>query len=221
MPLGRVMTRIMDPLPRSFYARSALQVAPDLLGCLLIRAWRGRQLIGRIVEVEAYLGYEDAASHASRGPTPRSGIMFGPPGVAYIYFIYGMYHCLNVVTGAENEGQAVLIRALEPVEGIETMRELRGQQDVRALCSGPGKLCQALAIDRSLNGHDLTTRSTLWLSPDRPPGETICRSPRVGVRGDDAALKAPWRFFLRDNPHLSPSPFNKRCREGKGIGEQD
>ena len=134
-----------------------------------------------------------------------------------MFFISCAIHCLNVVTGAENEGQAVLIRALEPVAGIEIMRELRGQQDVRDLCSGPGKLCQALAIDRSLNGHDLTTRSTLWLSPDRPPDEAICRSPRVGVRGDDAALEAPWRFFLRDNPHLSPSPFNKRCRVGDRL----
>ena len=199
-------------LPHSFYARSALEVAPDLLGCLLVREWEGRRLVGRIVEVEAYLGREDAASHAFRGPTPRSQVMFGPAGMAYVYLIYGVHHCLNVVTGAPGVGQAALIRALEPLAGVEIMQRLRGREDVRMLTNGPGKLCQALGVDRRLNGWDLTAGSGLWLERGDLAGETICTSPRIGIRGADEALNAPWRFFLRDNPHLSPSPHNRRCR---------
>ena len=200
---GSIRPPIGTVLPKSFYARSALQVAPDLLGCLVVRAWRGKRLAGRIVEVEAYLGREDAASHAHRGPTPRSRVMFGPAGIAYVYLIYGVHHCLNVVTGAEGEGQAVLIRALEPVSGVEAMRAWRGQDAVRNLTNGPGKLCQALAIDKGLNAHDLTAGSTLWFESGRPPDEAICTSPRIGVRGDEQALRAAWRFFLAGSMFVS------------------
>lgn len=192
-------------LPRSFYERSALEVAPNLLGCLVARECRQGRLVGRIVEVEAYLGREDAASHAYRGPTPRSQVMFGPAGVAYVYLIYGMHHCLNVVTGSEGEGQAVLIRALEPIQGIEIMQKHRRRQDVRHLTSGPGKLCQALAIDKTFNEHDLTTGSTLWIEAGHPSGQTIRRGPRIGVRGDEHALRASWRFYLADNAFVSPA----------------
>jgi len=197
-----------DPLPRGFYARSAVTVAPDLLGQILVRELDGRRLSGRIVEVEAYLGSEDAASHAFRGPTPRNRSMFGPPGHAYVYLIYGVHHCLNIVTGPEGDGQAVLIRALEPLEGIDLMRAHRGGVPDRQLTNGPGKLCQALAIDRRLDGHDLCLGETLWLEPGPRPEAPICTGPRVGVRGDDLALNRAWRFYLQNNPFVS-SP--RRC----------
>jgi len=197
-------------LPRSFYARSALEVAPDLLGKTLVREADGQRLAGCIVEVEAYLGREDAASHAYRGPTPRSQVMFGPSGVAYVYFIYGMHHCLNVVTGDAGAGEAVLIRALQPLVGLSTMQDRRGQQDGRDLANGPGKLCQALGVDKAFDGHDLTLGISLWIeAPDKPVGE-VSVSPRVGVRGDAQALAAPWRFYLRQNPHVSRSPLNRQ-----------
>ena len=215
---GKDEPSVKAVLPRSFYVRSALQVAPDLLGCLLVREWQGKRLVGRIVEVEAYLGQEDAASHASRGPTPRSQVMFGRAGIAYVYLIYGVHNCLNVVTGPDGEGQAVLIRALEPVQGVEILQEHRAQQDVRRLTNGPGKLCQALAIDRTFNEHDLTTGSLLWFESGQLSGQTICTGPRVGVRGDDHALRAPWRFFVADNLFVSPTRRNHNhliLRKGK------
>jgi len=198
-----------EPLPRAFFARSAVEVAPDLLGNVLVREIDGHRLAGRIVEVEAYLGREDAASHAFRGPTPRNRSMFGPPGHAYVYLIYGVHHCLNVVTGPEGDGQAVLIRALEPLEGHEIMRFRRGGVPDRQLTNGPGKLCQALGIDRRLDGHDLCVGEILWLEPGPKPSEPICAGPRVGVRGDALALERPWRFYLKDNPFLSPTPHNR------------
>jgi DNA-3-methyladenine glycosylase len=193
----------MTALPPAFFARPPVLVAPDLLGCLLVREWAGERLAGRVVEVEAYGGAEDAASHAHRGPTDRNRVMFGPAGHAYVYFIYGMHFCLNAVTGQEGEASAVLIRAVEPAAGIETMRRRRGQNKVQALCNGPGKLCQALAIDRALNGLDLTLGSGLWLESGPRPSEGIVIGPRLGVRGDAAALAAPWRFWLAGNPFVS------------------
>lgn len=193
----------MSVLPPAFYARSPLLVAPDLLGCLLVREWAGERLAGRIVEVEAYLGADDAASHAFRGPTARNRVMFGPAGFAYVYFIYGMHFCLNAVTGQEGKASAVLIRALEPISGLETMRKRRRQSKTAVLCDGPGKLCQALAIDRALNNHDLTLGRELWLESGPPPFEAIVAGPRIGVRGDAAALAAPWRFWLAGNPYVS------------------
>lgn len=190
-------------LPLSFFARPAPLVAPDLLGCMLVRKIDGQRLAGRIVETEAYLGREDAASHAYRGPTARNRAMFGPPGHAYVYLIYGVHHCLNVVTGPKEEGQAVLIRALEPLAGLESMRARRGRRALQDLCSGPGKLCQAFAIDRSLDGHDLMAGVGLWLEAGPPPATSILAGPRVGVRGDGLALQRPWRFYLQGNPHVS------------------
>ncbi len=195
-----------DRLPCDFYARSAVALAPDLLGKRLVRRLNDVLLAGRIVEVEAYLGDEDAASHAFRGPTPRNRSMFGPPGHAYVYLIYGVHHCLNIVTGPEGDGQAVLIRALEPLMGVDVMRRNRGREAERDLTSGPGKLCQALGVDRRLDGHDLCLGRELWLEDAPRPAEPICAGPRVGVRGDDAALTRPWRYFLKDNPFVSRSP---------------
>ncbi len=198
-------------LTRDFYARHAAEVAPDLLGKILVRVWEGQRLAGRIVEVEAYSGEDDAASHAFRGPTPRNRSMFGPAGHAYVYLIYGVHHCLNIVTGQEGDGQAVLIRALEPLEGLEVMQSLRGKKDLHQLTNGPGKLCQALAIDRKLDGHDLCLGEVLWVESAPPPQEPIMTSPRVGVRGDPLALRRAWRFFLKGNPFVSRTPLNNRA----------
>ena len=201
-------------LPREFYSGSAVELAPMLLGKLLVRELDGAKLVGRIVEVEAYMGQGDTASHASRGLTPRNRTMFGPPGHAYVYLIYGMYHCLNVVTGPAGEAQAVLIRAVEPLSGVDIMQARRQRPVVdRDLTNGPGKLCQAFGVDRSLDGHDLCSANQLWLEDAPPPPEIVCAGPRVGIRGDEVALTRPWRFFLQDNPYVSRTKLNRACLE--------
>lgn len=187
-------------LPRDFYARPTLSVAVDLLGQRLVRIWEGRRLAGRIMEVEAYIGTSDLASHARFGKTPRNASMFGPPGHAYVYSIYGVHHCLNVVTEAEEVPAAILIRALEPVEGIEIQQQLRGRHiTLRDLTRGPGRLCQALAIDRSLDGYDLcASTASLTIEQDvTVAAKDVVTSPRVGVTGDSVARNAPWRFYAR------------------------
>jgi DNA-3-methyladenine glycosylase len=149
-------------------------------------------LVGRIVECEAYQE-DDPASHSFRGRTPRTEVMFGPPGHLYVYFSYGMHWCCNVVTGEDGEGSAVLLRAVEPLEGIERMRDLRGGlPDDRLLCAGPGRLTQAFAIDREHNGEDLVVSARVWISGGRPvPAARIGASPRVGI---SVAREEPWRF---------------------------
>ncbi|MBC7249445.1 MAG: DNA-3-methyladenine glycosylase [Anaerolineae bacterium] len=194
----------MTPLPREFYARDTLLVARELLGQRLVRWLNGERLSGRIVEVEAYIGETDQACHASCGRTARNAVMYGPPGHAYVYLIYGMHHCLNVVTEREGFPAAVLIRALEPLEGVATMRRLRPGRPDRELTNGPAKLCQALDIDRTFNGIDLCARGPLFIEAGTPVNETnVGTGPRVGVRGDERALTAPWRFFVRGNPFVS------------------
>ena len=195
-------------LTRQFFVRDTLTVARDLLGRRLVHVLEGERLSGKIVETEAYVGEQDEASHASPGPTERNASMYGPPGHAYVYFIYGMYHCFNIVTEREGFPAAVLIRALEPLEGLDSMRERRGQvgaRDVTNLTSGPGRLCQALAIDRRYDGADLcAARSELFLKTgDRVPDAAVAISPRVNVRGDEAAVSAPWRFYVEGNPYVS------------------
>jgi DNA-3-methyladenine glycosylase len=189
----------------SFFARNTLEVARDLLGRRLVRMVGGRRLSGRIVEAEAYVGEEDEASHASPGLTKRNASMYGPPGHAYVYLIYGMYHCFNVVTGEKGFPAAVLIRALEPVEGWEAMRERRGGRPDEALTSGPGRLCEALGIDLRFDGADLCApEASLFLEAGEPvPDEDVAASPRVNVRGDGTALRAPWRFYVEGNRHVS------------------
>ncbi len=193
----------MKPLPPSFFRRSSVQVAPDLLGCYLVKQENDVLLLGRIVEVEAYLGADDAASHAFRGLTARNRSMFAAGGVAYVYLIYGMHHCLNVVTGEAGDGQAILIRALEPLRGIERMAQRRGGRPITQLCNGPGKLCQAFAIDRRFDGHDLTAGRVLWLAESTAPVTAIRQGSRIGVRGDEQARTRPWRFYLADSPYIS------------------
>jgi DNA-3-methyladenine glycosylase len=188
----------MKVLPRSFYARPALEVAPDLLGTILCRR-KGRAVTsGRIVEVEAYLGEADPASHAYRGLTNRNRAMFGPPGHAYVYFTYGSHHCMNVVTGSEGVAMAVLIRALEPVDGIPIMKRRRRRERVVDLASGPGKLTQALSIGAEDYGSDLT-REPLWICQDGARPEVV-RTLRIGIsRGADL----PYRFAVPGSPCLS------------------
>lgn len=178
-------------LPRKFFARAPVTVARELLGKLLLHDDHGQLLIGRIVETEAYLAAEDPASHAYRGQTPRNTAMFGPPGHAYIYAIH-RYHCLNVVTEGEGIPSAVLLRAVEPLQGMEVMCSRRRTAHYVNLTSGPGKLCQAFAIDRSLDQWALTQGRRLWLAA--PMAETvidIVATPRIGIT---SAQAWPLRF---------------------------
>lgn len=183
----------MGPLSRDFYARDGRDVAPELLGKLLVREER----VGRIVEVEAYAGALDPASHAYRGRTARNATMFGPPGRLYVYFTYGMHFCANVVCGEEGVASAVLLRGLTPVGGLDAMRAARGpapRRD-RDLCSGPGKLCQAFGIDRGFDGADLVTGDLgLTVGQDgTPPLAQPGTSGRIGL---SVAADVPWRFYV-------------------------
>ncbi|MGZ4115486.1 MAG: DNA-3-methyladenine glycosylase [Actinomycetota bacterium] len=188
-------------LSRSFFARPSTEVAPDLLGRVLVRTLpTGARLAVRLVETEAYQE-DDAASHSFRGRTARTEVMFGPPGCLYVYFTYGMHFCMNVVTGANGEGSAVLLRAAEPLGGLTEMRALRGVEDERALCSGPGKLCQALGVDRAENGDDLVRGSALALHAGSPVApDRVEVTPRIGIRH---AAELPWRFVVRGDRFVS------------------
>jgi DNA-3-methyladenine glycosylase len=182
------------PLPRAFYERDTVVVAPALLGQRLVRMLNDRPLSGLICETEAYGGEDDPASHAYRR-TPRSAIMFGPPGVAYVYLIYGMHHCLNAVTACDGHPGAVLIRGIFPVEGIEIMRGQRPGIADGHLADGPGKLCQALGITLALNGRDLTADAEIFITAGEQVNmREIMATPRIGVRGDEETRTRPWRF---------------------------
>lgn len=186
------------PLPRSFFARSTLAVAQDLLGHFLVHETPHGVLVGRLVEVEAYRGPSDPASHAFR-MTARSQIMWGPPGTAYVYFTYGNHFCLNVVTEPDGTAGAVLLRALEPVAGIDIMRKRRSVDEDRLLTSGPGRLTQAMGIGRSHNGADLT-RPPLYIARGRGGPVPVRRSPRIGIR---VATNQWWRFYIPTSPYVS------------------
>lgn len=181
----------MRKLPRRFYDRDTALVAQELLGTLLVHVVDGVERVGRIVETEAYLGPHDRAAHSARGFTPRTAVMFGPPGHAYVYLIYGMHHCLNVVTEAEGHASAVLIRALEPVANLV------------GRTAGPGLLCRAMGIDRRLNGHDLGS-DDLYIAPrGRGPALAVVRRPRIGVDYAGTWARRLLRFYLRGNAHVS------------------
>ncbi len=178
-------------LAHDFYRQDTLTVARALLGMHLVRRIDGERRVGRIVETEAYLGPEDRAAHSWRGRTPRTEVMFGPPGRAYVYLIYGLWNCLNLVTAAEGTPHAVLLRALEPIRGLSRRT------------SGPGLLCRAMDIDRRLNGADLSGPD-LWIErPMRAPPVRIGRSARIGVDYAGDWAHRPWRFFDRDSPFVS------------------
>ena len=197
----------LKKLPRSFYSRSTLQVAQDLIGKVLVRDFDGRRLSGRIVETEAYVGPHDLACHASKGHTPRTSIMFGSAGYAYVYMIYGFYFCLNVVTERNGYPAAALIRGVEPLENLDFMRQLRNNPERdTSIASGPGKLCMAMSIDRRLNGEDLLGQ-TLWIEDRKLDSGPILTSPRVGVDYAGEYKDKPWRFYLANNPHVSKVRF--------------
>lgn len=188
----------MSRLHRRFYARSTLEVAPALLGRKFVHETEEGITSGRIVEVEAYCGEIDPGSHAFRGQTPRNSVMFGPPGHLYVYFTYGMHFCCNVVCESDGVAGAVLVRALEPIEGIDLMIERRRTEIVRDLARGPGRLCQALGIERRHNGADLTT-PPVWIEPRRHLAGEIKTSARIGLR---PGIDQPWRFY-EDGPWIS------------------
>jgi DNA-3-methyladenine glycosylase len=191
-------------LPRGFFERPTTLVARELLGKVLVHG----RVAGMIVETEAYLGLDDQASHASRGPTNRNRVMFGPPGHAYVYFIYGMYECVNAVTEPDGTPGAVLIRAVEPLCGIETMRRRREMAHrIEDLASGPGKLTIALGITRRLNRADLTAGELTVREWRGAPPLEIDVTPRVGIR---YAADWPLRFVARGNPCCSKTPARAR-----------
>ena len=193
-------------LPRSFYARPTRSLAQALLGCRLVRRWQGERLAGLIVEAEAYIGERDLACHARFGRTARNAVMYGQPGMAYVYFTYGMHWMLNVVSETVGYPAAVLIRALEPVEGVEWMLTQRPVARPIELCRGPAKLTQALRIDQAMNGVDLCNRgSDLWIEPGSPlPARSIARGPRIGLFNTPEPWKSkPWRYWIRANAFVS------------------
>lgn len=192
-------------LPRSFYSRSPDAVARDLLGKILMSRLRDERLSGRIVEVEAYFGKDDPAAHSAAGKTARNAVLFGPPGHVYVYFIYGMHSCVNVSCEPDGQAGGVLFRALEPLTGLDTMARLRGlspSAKPRLLASGPGRLCQALAITRAThNGLDLTSpASDLQIQDDGFRPAAITATPRIGIR---KAIDNPHRFLIEGNPFVS------------------
>lgn len=195
------------------YAMGSEELAPRLLGCTLVRITKsGARLAGRIVETEAYIGVKDKAAHSFGGRrTDRNESMYGPPGACYVYFTYGMHHCVNVVCGAVGEPVAVLLRAVEPIEGLDIMLRNRAserrQSPIRVsdLCSGPGKLCQAFEIDRALNGANLCRDERIYIEPRREPvsNAEVVRSPRIGVAYAGEWASRPLRFHVANSPHVS------------------
>jgi len=192
-------------LPRAFYVRPTVEVARDLLGKTLVHRTPDGLASGRIVEVEAYLGEDDPASHAFRGPRGRAELMFREGGLAYVYFSYGVHYCMNVVTGPAGTGGAVLIRALEPLRGVALMRRRRAREPLTELASGPGKLAQALAIGPEQNGLSLL-KSSLSLQPGAAPA-SIAESPRIGIT---RAADWPLRFYDPASPHVSRRASSRR-----------
>ncbi|KTC65796.1 DNA-3-methyladenine glycosylase (plasmid) [Legionella adelaidensis] len=178
-------------LPRDFYDRNTIEVAKDLLGKLLVHHVNGEKRVGKIVEVEAYLGPHDLAAHTSKGRTPRTEVMFGPPGHAYVYLIYGMYYCLNAVTEKEGHGSAVLLRALEPVLNIHGKTK------------GPGLLCNAMSITKTLNGHDLLSDTFYIMQDSDFTPISIEERPRIGVDYAKEWKDKPLRFYIKDNMYVS------------------
>jgi len=203
----------LSRLDRSFYSKNAVKLSKDLLGKYLVHSMDGKELIGKIVEVEAYMGVGDKAAHSYNGRrTARTEVMYGEEGHAYVYLIYGMYYCLNVVAAKEGIAQAVLIRALEPIKGSEIMAvyrygkalgELKKSQIIN-LTNGPGKLCKALNIEKEYNGEDLTG-NRLFICENRSFKEEydIVETKRIGIDYAQEAKYFPWRFYIKDNPYVS------------------
>ena len=193
-------------LSRTFFEQDTITVAKSLLGQHLIRREPdGTVTRGRIVETEAYCGYRDKACHSYKGKSDRTKAMFGPSGHAYIYLIYGMYHCFNVTSGPSGEPEAVLIRALEPLDGLDFMESRRGTSKIRQLCSGPGKLCMAMDIHKAHYGTDLLTAGGLYLEAAPPPAEVIA-SRRINIGYAEEAVDFLWRFSEAGSTFVSVKP---------------
>lgn len=202
-------------LPPEFFGRDTITVARELLGKILVSSAGDTVTGGRIVETEAYLGPGDAGSHAFRGMTPRTSVMFGPPGRTYVYFTYGNHHMLNLITERDGVAGGVLIRALEPLFGIEEMERRRGRP-LKEITDGPGKLAAALGVDLSDYGHELGTgRLAVFEAP--PPGERIGVSGRVGL---SAGWEAPLRFYLEGNPFVSKGRSGPPRKPAAGGGRR-
>lgn len=193
-------------LKKSFYRRELLDVARDLLGKILVKVDGKNILSGKIVEVEAYHGDFDKAAHSYNGITKRTKIIFEAGGYLYVYFTYGAHHCCNVVTGKKGQGTAILIRAVEPLTGIECMiknrfaRILKNENEIYNLTSGPGKTCKAFGISRKHSGIDLTGDKIFILEAEKIKGKDIEISKRIGI---SKSIDLPWRFFIKSNPYLS------------------
>ena len=193
-------------LTREFFMRDSVTVARDLLGQRVVRhSEDGRVTAGIVVEAEAYCGRFDAACHSYKGKTERTRVLFGEKGFAYVYMIYGMYNCLNVTSGPPGEPEAILIRALEPVEGIDIMAERRGIERISALCSGPGKLSMAMDVHRGLYGADMVAGETLYFEVGERPAEIVA-SKRINIGYAGEAVDYPWRFSVAGSPFVSVKP---------------
>ena len=203
----------MKPLRRSFYSREALEVAPLLLGRTLVSESPSGTVTGRIVEVEAYCGRRDPASHAYRGPTRRNAVMFGPPGHLYVYFTYGMHYCANVVCEEEGSPGAILLRAVEPLSGLELMAQRRGTPVPALLARGPARLAEAFGIDLALNGTDLVV-GPVWIGGRQRLTGAVARSVRVGI---SRAADEPWRFY-ETGPWASPLRVRRAAGSHGGAG---
>lgn len=191
---------VYKKLPKNFYEGSTEEVAKKLLGKILIRKIGNKILAGKIVETEAYLDKDDLASHSAVGMTNRNKVMFGEAGLAYVYFTYGMHYCFNVVTGEVGRGSAVLIRALEPLEGIEVMKKNRKKEEIYLLTNGPAKLCQAFRIDKRLNGVDLKKSDEIFIAYLDEEDFEIVQTKRIGINKSKDKLL---RFYIKNNSFVS------------------
>lgn len=190
----------IDRIPQDFYDQPTLDIARSLLGKYLIRPCDQNLLVGKIVETEAYIGEDDPACHAAVGKTSRNEVMYGPPAYAYIYFIYGMYYCLNVVTEKEGFPAAVLLRALEPIAGFDIIKQNRQTEKIYHLTNGPGKICQAFKLDRNFNGENLRGNKLYIGIGEEIRGDNIAQTARFGIK---KGIEHRWRFYIKDSLYVS------------------
>jgi DNA-3-methyladenine glycosylase len=196
--------RIKLKLKREFYERNTLLVASELLGKSIVHTTEEGTVAGKIVEVEAYIGPDDAAAHTFKGlRSNRTEVAFGPGGHAYVYLIYGMYYCFNIVTNVSGKPEVVLVRALEPIDGLELMKKRRNTEKVNNLCSGPGKLCAAMGISREHNAADLCGDSLYLLDSPKISEKDIVTTPRINIDYAGEAITYPWRYIIKDNKFIS------------------
>lgn len=202
----------MEKLRREFYSKSALELARAILGFNLVHITKYGRLVGKIVETEAYMGEHDKAAHSyNNRRTKRTEVMFGPPGYSYVYLIYGIYYCFNIVAAEVDIAQAVLIRALEPIEGLEIMANLRykkslhqcNKREILGLTNGPGKLCQAMNINKDNNGQDLCGNMLFLQKAEKPQETDIITTTRINIGYAEEAIHFPYRYYLNNSPYVS------------------